>query len=51
MILNEKLYTAKGGEKEQIQRQTEKTDQEIDKLVYALYGITTEEKKIIDSTI
>ena len=46
--LNKKLYTSKGGEKEQIQRQIEKTDKEIDELVYKLYGITEEERRIIE---
>ncbi|MGE5444159.1 MAG: hypothetical protein ACM3SR_06075, partial [Ignavibacteriales bacterium] len=47
--LNKKIQTAKGNEKEQIQRQIEKTDGEIDEIVYKLYGITEEEKKIIES--
>ncbi len=47
--LNKKILTAKGNEKEQIQRQIEKTDREIDEIVYELYGITEEEKKIIES--
>jgi len=46
--LNKKLHTAKGSEKDQIQRQIEKTDKEIDEKVYNLYGITEEERKIID---
>lgn len=46
--LNKKPQTAKGSEKEQIQRQIEKTDREIDELVYKLYGITEEERKIIE---
>jgi len=37
-----------GGKKMQIQRQIEKTDREIDDLVYKLYGITEEERKIIE---
>jgi len=49
--LNKKLQTAKGSEKEQIQRQIEKTDKEIDDVVYKLYGITEEERKIIESNI
>lgn len=47
--LNKKIQTAKGNEKEQIQRQIEKTDREIDEIVYKLYGITEEEKNIIES--
>jgi type I restriction-modification system DNA methylase subunit len=46
--LNKKIQAAKGNEKEQIQRQIEKTDREIDDLVYKLYGITEEEIKIIE---
>jgi type I restriction-modification system DNA methylase subunit len=46
--LNKKIQISKGHEKEQIQRQIEKTDREIDDLVYKLYGITEEEKKIIE---
>jgi len=46
--LNKKIQTAKGSEKEQIQRQVEKTDREIDDLVYKLYGITENERKIIE---
>ena len=40
--------TAKNSQKDQIQRQIEKTDKEIDEIVYKLYGITEEEKKIIE---
>ena len=43
-----KIQTAKGRKKEQIQRQIEKTDREIDNQVYRLYGITDEERKIIE---
>ncbi|MCK4251154.1 hypothetical protein KAX97_06885 [candidate division WOR-3 bacterium] len=38
----------KDSEKEQIQRQIEKTDREIDDLVYKLYGITEKERKVIE---
>lgn len=37
-----------GGNKMQIQRQIEKTDKEIDELVYELHGITEEERKVIE---
>jgi len=47
--LNKKVQTARGSRKDQIQRQIEKTDREIDGLVYKLYGITEEERKIIES--
>ncbi len=46
--LNKKIQTAKGSEKRQIQKQIEKTDKEIDEIVYKLYGITDEERKIIE---
>jgi type I restriction-modification system DNA methylase subunit len=46
--LNKKIQTAKGSEKDQIQRQIDKTDREIDDIVYKLYGIAEEEKKIIE---
>ena len=48
--LNKKVQTAKGSEEEQIQRQIEKTDQEIDEIVYKLYGITDEERKVIEGS-
>ncbi len=47
--LNKKIQTAKGNEKDQIQRQIEKIDREIDEMVYRLYNITNEERKIIES--
>jgi type I restriction-modification system DNA methylase subunit len=46
--LNKKNQTAKGSKKEQIQRQIDKTDKEIDEIVYKLYGITEKERKIIE---
>jgi hypothetical protein len=46
--LNKKIQTAKGREKEQIQRQIDKTDREIDNQVYRLYGVTDKERKIIE---
>jgi len=46
--LNKRIQSAKGSEKEQIQRQIEKIDKEIDEIVYKLYEITEEEKKIIE---
>jgi len=45
--LNKKIQTAKGSEKDQLQRQIDKTDREIDDLVYKLYGLTEKEIKII----
>jgi hypothetical protein len=46
--LNKKIQTAKGSAKEQIQRQIDKTDKEIDEIVYKLYGIMEKKKKIIE---
>jgi len=46
--LNKRIQTAKGSQRDQIQRQIEKTDKAIDELVYKLYNITEEEKKIIE---
>jgi len=46
--LNKKIQSARGWEKEQIQRQIERADSEIDELVYLLYGITGKEKRIIE---
>lgn len=46
--LNRRVQGARGWEKEQIQRQIEKTDGEIDDLVYKLYGIADQEKKVIE---
>lgn len=42
------IQTAKGSQKDQIQRQIDKTDEEVDGMVYKLYGITEEERKIIE---
>ena len=42
------IQIPKGSQKDQIQRQIEKTDKEIDDIVYKLYGITEVERKIID---
>jgi predicted type IV restriction endonuclease len=40
-----------GGEKERLEQQIENTDYEIDEEVYKLYGITEEEKKIIEESL
>jgi len=45
------IQTARGSRKDQIQRQIAKTDREIDDLVYKLYGITEEERKMIEGKI
>lgn len=49
--LSLKNVKAKGSEKDQIQRQIENTDREIDDLVYKLYGITEEERRIIEGEL
>jgi hypothetical protein len=46
--LNKKIQTAKGSRKDQIQRQIEKTNKEIDDIVYKLYGITDKERNAIE---
>jgi hypothetical protein len=46
--LNKKIQSAKGSAKDQIQREITKTDNAVDNIVYELYGITEEEKKIIE---
>ena len=38
-------------EKQKIEEEIKKTDNEIDELVYQLYGITEEEKKIIEESL
>ena len=38
-------------EKQKIQEEIKKIDNEIDELVYQLYGITEEEKKIIEESL
>ncbi len=52
LSLNKKLSETKGEEdRKRIQKEIEKTDKEIDELVYKLYGITEEEKKIIEESL
>ncbi|MEK7309851.1 MAG: DNA methyltransferase [Planctomycetota bacterium] len=46
--LNKKIQDAKGSEQEQIQKQIDQTDNEIDELVYKLYGLTEKEIKVIE---
>ena len=38
-------------EKEQLQRQITATDAEIDRLVYALYGLSEDEIKIVEGAV
>jgi len=48
--LNKKIQTTKGSRKNQIQKQIAKADREIDEIVYKLYGITDEERKVIEGS-
>jgi len=38
-------------EKTSLQRQIENTDDQIDKLIYQLYGLTNEEIKIVEESV
>lgn len=47
--LNKKLQTAKiAQDKELIKRRIKITDNQIDRLVYELYGLTEDEVKVVD---
>jgi len=49
LLLHKKLPSARAGhQKTVLQRQIEATDREIDRLVYALYGLTDEEIAIVE---
>jgi type I restriction-modification system DNA methylase subunit len=43
-----RLQTEKGSTAEQVQSQIDKTNNEIDKMVYQLYGLTEEEIKVVE---
>ncbi|OGP93484.1 MAG: hypothetical protein A2156_11330 [Deltaproteobacteria bacterium RBG_16_48_10] len=49
LSLRKQEQKATGHELEQMKRQIEKTDQEIDERVYELYGITEKERKLIEA--
>ncbi len=49
--LIKKYEGLKGKKKQKIEQEIKKTDNEIDELVYQLYGITEEEKKIIEESL
>ena len=52
LLLNKRLPEAKiDHEKTSLQRQIEATDQQIDQLVYELYGLTEEEIKIVEKNL
>jgi len=49
--LHKSLASAKTpGERNVLQRQVDGTDRQIDQLVYALYGLTDDEIKIVEET-
>ncbi|MFH2004222.1 MAG: hypothetical protein ABIK27_05730 [Bacteroidota bacterium] len=48
--LNE-LGDKKTDERSRIEKEIKKTDAEVDELVYQIYGITEEEKKIIEESL
>jgi type I restriction-modification system DNA methylase subunit len=48
--LRRREQKAEGHELEQLKRQIEKTDREIDERIYELYGISNMEKKLIDGS-
>ncbi len=47
LILHQRFQKGVGAEKEQLQRQIEKTNREIGDLIFTLYAVTEEEKRII----
>ncbi len=53
LSLNKKLHEENISplEKQKLEQEIQKTDNEIDELVYQLYGITGEEKKIIEESL
>lgn len=53
LSLNKKLQEINltAFEKQRVEEEIKKTDNEIDELVYQLYGITEEEKKIIEDSL
>lgn len=46
--LHQKLPGTEGAEKKQIEQLIARTDREIDALVYELYGLTEEERAIVE---
>jgi len=54
LSLNKKLQEIEDKntlEKQKLEEEIKKTDNEIDELVYELYGITEEERKIIEQSL
>jgi len=48
LYLRKRAQKATGHELEQLKRQSEKTDREMDEKVYELYGVTVDEKRLIE---
>ena len=46
--LNKRLKGAVGREREELERRIERTDREIDELVYELYGLAEEEIRVVE---
>jgi len=46
--LNKRLKDAVGRERGELERKIERTDREIDELVYRLYGLTEEERRVVE---
>lgn len=52
--LNKRLATVRdtySNERDELLREIERTDKEIDNLVYDLYGLTEEERKIVEASL
>ena len=43
--------TARNSEREELLREIKRTDAEIDRKVYELYGLTEEEKQVIEASL
>ena len=46
--LNKRLRDAVGREREELERRIERTNREIDELGYRLYGLTEEERRVVE---
>jgi type II restriction/modification system DNA methylase subunit YeeA len=53
LLLHQELNASENGndKHKKIEEKIKKTDAEIDELVYKIYGITEEEKKIIEESL
>jgi hypothetical protein len=49
--LRKREQRAEGHELEQLKRQIEKTDREIDERVYELYGVSDKERELIETSM